>query len=211
MLVSDIISRVRGIAGDTDVLQFTDAQLMQWINDGMREIASDNQLLQKSATQTVTPGTNKYPIPTDILKFHSAIYDGNDLRFVDLETAKTEGFLTNSSGTPTTTWVWAGNLVLWPTPDAAKSLELIYTRNPAEVTAVGDVPEVPSSYHIRLVDYCLAQVAQQDDDMQRYAMKMEEFRTGVQNLKDMPEYENNMYPYMATSPVDYGYDWGYYE
>lgn len=210
MKVTDIISRVRNIAGDTDVLQFSDESIIAWINDAMREIASDNQLLQKSATQTVTSGTNKYTLPTDILKFHSVMYDNRDLRFIDFQTAKQEGYLNSDEGTPFVCWVWAGNLVLHPIPNEEKSLELIYTRNPREVEAEADVPEVPSSYHNRLVDYCLAQVAQQDGDTNLYAVKMEEFRTGVQSLKDQPEWENNQYPFINVSPADYGYYDGQY-
>lgn len=204
MKVTDIISRVRITAGDSDVLQFTDESIIAWINDAMREIAADNQLLQKSATQTVTIGTNEYAIPADILKFHSVLYEGNDLRFVDMQTAKEEGYLNNSSGTPSIVWVWAGKVTLWPTPDTEGSLKLIYTRHPTEVTAEQDTPEIPAHYHMRLVDYCLAQVAQQDDDMNRYLMKMDEFRTGVSKLVDIPEYENNQYPYMGVSFRDGG-------
>lgn len=205
MLVSDIISRVRNIAGDTAVLQFTDDSLIDWINDAMREIASDNQLLQISASQNTVVNQSEYSLPVDILKFHSVLYDGEDLRFIDLEQAKTEGYLTTSSGTPNVAWVWAGKLNLFPAPDAIKALKLIYTRNPAEVNLATDTPEIPSSYHSRLVDYCLAQVAQQDDDMNRYTIKMQEFRTGVQNLKDQPEWENNLYPMIHVSERD-GYD-----
>lgn len=208
MKVSDIISRVRNIAGDVDVLQFSDTSIIAWINDAMREIAADNQLLQKSATQTATVGQSKYPIPSDILKFHSVLYDGFDLRMIDFQTAKQEGYLNGNEGSPFVAWTWAGNLVLYPAPDEAKQLELIYTRTPVEVVGDAETPEVPAQYHNRLVDYCLAQVAQQDDDINRYNMKMAEFRTGVQAVKDLPEYEQNLYPYMNVSDRD-GYDLSY--
>lgn len=208
MKVSDIISRVRNIAGDVDVLQFSDTSIIAWINDAMREIAADNQLLQKSATQTTTVGQSKYPLPADILKFHSVLYDGSDLRMIDFQTAKQEGYLDGNEGSSFVAWTWAGNLVLYPAPDESKSLELIYTRTPVEVAGDAETPEVPAQYHNRLVDYCLAQVAQQDDDINRYNMKMAEFRTGVQAVKDLPEYEQNLYPYMNVSERD-GYDLSY--
>lgn len=204
MKVSDIISRVRTVAGDTDVLQFRDESLIAWINDAMREIASDNQLLQKSATSNTVINQGKYDIPTDILKLHSIIVDGSDLRLIDLETAKVEGYLNDDKGKSQVGWIWAGKINLYPAPDSVVNLEIIYTRSPREVDAEADTPEIPASYHGRLVDYCLAQVAQQDDDMNRYAIKMEEFRTGVQSLKDIPEWENNQYPFIHyTEGVEY--------
>lgn len=210
MLVSAIISRVRSIAGDVDVLQFTDEDIYSWINDAMREVAVDNALLQVSATQNTTVNESKYDTPANILKFHSILYDNEGLRVITFEDAKSDGYLTSAVGTPTVAWIWANKINLYPAPDAVKTLEIAYTREPVEVTQPTDTPEIPSSYHMRLVDYCLAQVAQQDDDMQRYAMKMEEFRTGVQNLKDIPEWENNLYPTINVSGRDSGWDYGEY-
>ena len=210
MKVEDIIRRVRTVAGDIEVLQFTDENIIQWINDAMREIASDNQLLQKAATSNTVADQAEYDIPADILKFHSVMYDGSDLNFINFEEAKIRGYLNSDTGTPAACWVWAGKLTLYPTPSEAKPLKLIYTRNPTEVAGDQETPEIPQSYHMRLVDYCLAQVAQQDDDINRYQLKMEEFRTGVYNLKDQPEWENNQYPYMSVGGADRGYYDGEY-
>jgi hypothetical protein len=66
---------------------------------------------------------------------------------------------------------------------------------------------LPVGYHVRLVDYCLAQVAQQDDDMNRYQLKMEEFRSGVHNLKDQSEWENDYYPMIGISARDSGQEY----
>ena len=202
MKVEDIIRRVRTIAGDIEVLQFTDENIIQWINDAMREIASDNQLLQKSATSSTVTDQAEYDIPTDILKFHSVQVDGNDVNFINLEEAKIRGYLNSDTGTPVACWVWAGKLTLYPAPSSSMPLKLIYTRQPTEVQGPPETPEVPASYHMRLVDYCLAQVAQQDDDINRYQMKMDEFRTGVVNLKDQPEWEDNQDPYISTGYAD---------
>ena len=209
MLVSDIISRVRNIAGDVEKIQFSDATIMQWINDGMREAASDNNLLQVTGTTPTVAGTNKYDIPADILKLHSIRHNGDDLRVVTLDEAQQAGYLTSEQGSPTAAWVWAGKITLYPTPAAAGSLEIDYIKTPTDVTNTGDTPIIPAMYHMRLVDYCLAQVAQQDDDLNRYQMKMEEFRTGVQNLKDQPEWEQDEYPYIGVASRDMG-DWDVY-
>lgn len=209
MKVSDIIRRVRNIAGDVEALQFKDTDIIAWINDAMREAASDNNLLQKTGTSQTVAGTNKYAIPTDILKLHSIRYDGNDLTIITLDEAKEREFLNSGEGTPAWVWVWAGNMTLYPTPNEAKTLEIDYTRHPTEIDSEQSTPEIPVMYHMRIVDYCLAQVAQQDDDLNRYQLKMEEFRTGVYNLKDQPEWENNMYPMISVSEGD-SYYYGEY-
>lgn len=210
MDVAAIISRVRRTAGDIDVLQFEDADIIRWINDAMRECASDNQLLQVRATSTTSVGTAEYGVPTDILKLHSVLVDGQKLPVVTLDEYDSHHGSTLTSGTPVGCYIWAGKITLFPIPDQSAPLVINYTRNPTEVAVATDVPELPVSYHQRLVDYCLAQVAQQDDDMTRYQMKMDEFRTGVQNLKDHPEWENNLYPTIAVAGADLGGWDGYY-
>lgn len=214
MLVSDIITRVRNIAGDTDVLQFTDDDIMRWINDAMRECAVDNDLLQKSASSTVTSGTSEYSLPTDILRLHSVKYNNQKLPILTLEEFD-EQFTTDGTdtGTPINCLIWAGVVRLFPTPDnSTDTLKIDYIRTPADVTAPANTPDLPVGYHQRLLDYCLAQVAQQDDDLGRYQLKMDEFRTGVQKLKDQGESQADLYPSISVDARDMGegaYD--YYE
>jgi hypothetical protein len=205
MLVSEIISRVRDIAGDKDVLQFTDASLIQWINDGQRECAIDNNLFQKSATSNTVVGTQEYALPADIAKLYSIKYDNSKLRVLTLEEFD-EVFESDGTerGTPINTVIWAGKARLYPVPDAVKTLKIDYISQPTEVANLNDTPALPVAYHRRLVDYCLAMVAQQDDDLNRYQLKMDEFRTGVQNLKGDNEVEQDSYPYISVDARDMG-------
>lgn len=218
MLVSEIITRVRAAAGDTDVLQFTDNDCIRWINDGMRECAIENELLQKTATSTVVNGTSDYVLPTDIAKLHSVKYDNVKLQFLSMaqfDELITGADSTNDKGTPQYALLWAGNIRLYPTPDnSTSSLRIDYQRQPVEVTATGNTPEIPVDYHRRLVDYCLAMVAEQDDDMNRYQIKMQEFKTGVQDLSENRKQETDMYPMVGISQRDMGegmWDGFYYE
>lgn len=211
MKVQDIITRVRNIAGDIDVLQFTNDQLVDWINDGVRECAVQNNLLQKRATQNLVVGTTDYNLPADILKLHSVKIDGEKIRIQTLEEFDQFTRDSTNTGMPIAAYVWAGKLTLWPKPNTVKPLIIDYTYDPVLLTVANiatDTPDLPVGYHARLVDYCLAQVAQQDDDMPRYQLKMQEFATGVQTLKDIPEWQDDLYPSISVSPRDMGTGWG---
>lgn len=212
MLVSSIMSRVRNLAGDTSALQFTDAMLVDWINDGVRECAIQNLLLQKRATTVVSLGQGDYSLPTDILKIHSVKYDGNKLRLLTLEEfdAYTGGEGTESEvGVPTIAYIWAGSLNLYPVPDNSSSaVSIDYIYNPVEVSISSldvELSSLPIQYHSRIVDYCLAQVAQQDDDMPRYQTKMLEFSTGISQIKDHSETQEDLYPFISVSSRDSGH------
>lgn len=213
MLVSDVITRVRRAAGDEDVLQFSDDDIMRWINDGVRECAVENDLLQKTATSTVTSGVDEYALPTDILRLHSVKYDNQRLPVLTLEEFDNQWTTDGTdSGTPINCLIWAGNVRLFPTPDNSTStLQIDYIHDAAQVTLATDEIPLPVGYHRRIVDYCLAQVAEQDDDMEKYQLKMAEFQTGVQKIKDQGEANADLYPSISTSARDMGEYWDYYE
>lgn len=212
MKVADIITRVRNIAGDVNVLQFTNEQVLDWVNDGVRECAIQNNLLQKRGTQTVVSGQREYSLPADVMRLHSVRYDNDKLSIRTMEEFdEVYGDSTTATGTPTVCYVWAGFLNLYPTPDnSVKQLVIDYIYDPAPIL-IADIattePPLPTSYHARLVDYCLAQVAQQDDDYNRYQLKMQEFKSGVQDLKDLPEWEYDQYPYISVDIRDMGDGW----
>ncbi len=211
MIISDIMTRVRSMASDTEQIQFSDDDLINWINDGIRECALDNQLLQKTATQNLVVGTTSYNLPTDILKLHSVKVDGAKIRVLTLAEFEALGGDSTDSGDPVVAYVWAGKINLYPKPSRVLSLVIEYTYDPAlivnDAPGKASTPALPVGYHARLVDYCLAQVAQQDDDMPRYQLKMEEFRTGIHSLKDDGTEEEDYYPMIGVSARDTGQDW----
>ncbi len=212
MLASDVIARVRATAGDTNVLQFSDATVLTWINDGIKECAVGNNLLQKRASSTTVIGTEAYNLPTDILRLHSVKVDGVKLPIYTLNEYEEyigdrDPSVTINTGSPEIAYVWANKLNLVPAPDSStKDLVIDYIYDPVQVTVVGtDLSTIiPVGYHSRIVDYCLAQVAQQDDDMGRYQLKMDEFKSGVSGLEDQPKQSEDSYPYMMVADRDMG-------
>lgn len=212
MLVREIVRRVRNSAGDVGVLQFDNLTLTDWINDAIRECVIENTLLQARATTPTVVGTFEYTLPADILRFHSIWYDRCKLKAFTLQEWEEYFSLENESGSPVGYYVYAGKLFLGPTPDAVKDLTLNYSRIPAPIAYVTspvegwnpDTPGIPETFHNRIVTYCLAQVAYQDDDYAKYDALMVEFRTGVSQLKDMKDQEDDLYPFISISARDSG-------
>lgn len=220
MLVSDIVRRVRDAAGDTNVLQFTQTTLTDWINDAVRECVLENSLLQARGSSNTVVGQSDYTLPTDIFKLHSVYYNGAKLEVLTLQEweDRYNSVDVSQNGTPVGCYVYAGSLTLFPAPDAVFELQINYTKLPTAITYNVGPPEVwtPSSptineaFHSRLVAYCLAQVALQDEDNFKYNMLMEEFRTGVRDLQHMKD-TDALYPSITVSPRDSGgmeyYEW----
>lgn len=217
MKVQEVITQVRAVVGDVTANQFTNEQLLAWINNGIRECAVNNNLLQKRGTQTTVVSQSDYTLPADVLKIHSVKYDNSLLDFITLEefnkTYPGVGSDTNSNeATPCVAYVWAGVLTVYPPPSEVKQIVIDYLYTPAlHVLAniTSDDIALPISYHQRIVDYCLAQIALQDDNLEYYGIKMQEFKTGIQELKDQPEYSYDLYPSMSVSERDMGEEVGF--
>lgn len=223
MLVSDIVRRVRDSAGDIAVLQFSNATLTDWINDAIERCVIENSLLQAKANSSTVIGQSDYTLPTDIFKLHSVWVDGYKLLVETLQqweerNASEHGATVASNSAQYSCYVYAGVLTLWPVPSAVKTIQINYTKIPAAIAYSAapegwtpDTPSIPPAFHQRIVSYCLAQVALQDEDYTKYSALMQEFTTGVINLKDTKDSEDDLYPFMSVSLRDQGEgDWSYY-
>jgi hypothetical protein len=208
MNLTTIIARVRNIVGDLNANQFSDPTLIGWINDGVRECAVENNLLQKRATSNLVSGTNEYALPADILKLYSIRVNGAKIDIYTLQDWQKQNYSETETGLPVMAYLWAGKYTLWPTPDSAYQVEVDYIYDPVDLATDGSqnaqAPPVPGSYHSRLVDYAIAQVALQDDNAELYAVKLEEFKTGIKKLEDQNESEEDLYPSISISPRDMG-------
>lgn len=208
MLVSEIATRVKRQFGDEAGAQITDADIIRWCNDAQREIAASNDLLQVIATTAVVAGTDQYTLPTDILTLRNVRYAGVKLRFLTPEESTTLiGTDTTTIGTPTHYSIFANKIDLFPAPDttSATNLQLYYTRQPVDVTVVGDTPELPLKYHNRIVEYCIAQAYELDDNYESYEKKMKVFNDGVDKLKGTAEWaDQDVYPSISVGVSDFG-------
>lgn len=206
MLVQDIVRRVREIAGDTAVLQFSNATVTDWINDATRRCVEENSLLQAKANAVLEVAKKTYTLPEDIFKIHSVLADTLKLEILSLQEFEARDYDLTAVGAPEVACVYAGNLDVYPTPKTAGILYVNYTRSPKEIRYINDgtnegyspnSPEIPVAFHSRLVTYCLAQVALQDDDYAKYQAMMSEFNTGVVDLNHLKNQTDAHYPYMT--------------
>jgi hypothetical protein len=217
MLVSDILTRVQRTFGDESGAQVDLGDVIRWTNDAQTEIAKANRLLQVTATINTVAGTASYllsGLPSPILDLQVARYDGHTLRGIAKEEA--DALLADrtaanaGTGTPAVFWAWANSIYLYPTPNAVKVLSIDFTRIPVAVVAAGDTPELPTRWHTRIVDYCLAQAYLLDDNQAAYERAIARFERRVADEKEAADWSpQDVYPYMTVAGADADY-WGYW-
>jgi len=214
LTVQDIFTRIQRTFGDEAQAQLTQADVLRWINDAQREIAVANNSLQVKTTASSVAQQQAYSLPVGILRLHSVRYNGLALESRTLEQMDeligtmdqtvAQGYPT---GTPQYYYVWAGQINLYPAPDSpiTNGLTIYYTREPVQVAALSDTPELPDQYHNRIVEYCLARAYELDENLFAANMAEQKFATGVAALKqDESEKVQEFYPFITSPAVESG-------
>lgn len=206
--VSDITTRVQRQFGDTELAQVLQSDVVNWINDAMREVAVQNDLLQVQGTAAAVANQSQYSLPATILRLRRVAYQGYSLRPISIEEADeliAGSSLTPANGYPTGVpshyWVYAGQINLFPAPAVAGSndITLYYTRQPVAVVNPADTPETPAQYDNRIVEYCLAQAWELDMNVTMSNMKNQQFQQGTDKLKGDADWENqDFYPNLTS-------------
>lgn len=182
MNVGDLKRRIQAKVGDTAGTEITAAQILDWINDGMLEIARRTQQPQATATTVSVVSQTAYTIATfaaDVLRLRSVLYDGVQLQALSQEEVDLllpDREKAARTGTPQQFWTFADQINLYPAPDAAgKSLKILYIKRPAAVAVDGDVPGIPLHMHVDLLSYVWAQVLDTIGDLDRGEREKDRF------------------------------------
>jgi len=208
LTVQKITDRVRRQFGDIGGALITDQAMYDWINDAMREIILENNLLKVRANSITVANQSNYGLPSDLLRFDHISYEGEALPSISVQeasnTVENMDDATNfPRGIPQTYWVYGNELFLYPAPTAAGvTITIYYNRNPVEITTMAGIPELPARYDNRLIEYCLAQAAEIDDDTLKNQSKLQQFRDGLEKARDEEEGPTDLYQHMGVSMAD---------
>jgi hypothetical protein len=214
-----VSDRVRRTFGDEASVQITDDDVIRWINDAQLQISVDNpELLEAVATTNIVSGQADYTLPTDLNTLRSLMYNNFRIRsltfnefneYIDgFKAPVGQGGYGNS--TPEVFMMYGSTVTLFPTPNKniTDGLRIYYAKHPAAVTTMGDSLGVPVRYHNSVVEFCLKQAYELDENPDMVAFKSNEFATQMQKLKDQEKQTTEYYPRITVLPQDdmYG-DW----
>lgn len=213
--VSDVVESVKRLFGDESGVQITDSDIIRWCDDAQREIIMNNPEVGAGvATVTVTAGQGTYPILTyvpDMMVIHSVHYNGQLLQNLTFVQAQEHIMRSNdtSSGEPLFWYEFAGVITLWPTPSVTRAsptgLTFYYSKAPSEITDTGQQLFVSDSYFKSVVDYCMAQAQELDENYAASNQKMQQFETSMQKQANRTRPEDNHYPTITLLPEDTDY------
>lgn len=216
MIVSDIMTRVRRKFGDESAVQVTDEDIIRWINDGQRRIVLKNEvLLEKTATSNSVAGQQEYDLPTDllILKFiqykesaNTAYYKLKGLTPVDFN-EYIDGWSDGGTarGVPTVFTVFSGKIIAFPTPTASVTagFKIYYNRSPVDVSSGASTPDLPLLYHDTLVNYCMQQAYEMDEDLESASGEVSKVAEDIDLLRGREDWKTQeTYPTISICAED---------
>lgn len=178
---------VKRMFGDESGVQITDVDIARWANDAQTEIVNSNKAIKAKSTISTVIDTATYDFPAvSIQQVESLHYDNSPIPNVPFAQAETQIIQSDpgnvSSGTPVFWYEWAGQITLWPKPDAVKNLTLYYTAYPEKLT--GDTSQligVPDKFYTAVVDYCLSKAYELDEDLNLTQAADARFRASLEN------------------------------
>lgn len=183
--------RVKRQFGDESGTQITDADILNWLNEGQKEIARQTGVLQARLVTDSVADQSEYAIPTNFISIRRAAFNGKVLQTITLEELDTvsDTWKNQGSGYPQRFLVWGNTIVLYPAPstDVDEALEIYYIKYPDVLETPTDIPEIPTHMHHELVRFALAQAKELDEeDSKSQAVKLE-FDTQMAQIR----YETN--------------------
>lgn len=163
---SAIITRVRSRLDETAAKFWTDADLIGWLNEALRDCGRYTRHITDTALVNLTGGVSEYTLPANIIEVENAYYlpgDGRQIPMVGMSYDNMNNawgsFNNNNQGEPQAYALWGVppslQIKLYPAPSSSLTggLSLLVTRMPNSVVVVSDTVDWPPAWEDVLDDY----------------------------------------------------------
>ena len=206
MTTAEILARVRVNIKDQSTIynrqRFTDATLINFLNDGQREGNILAWLLQDRITLPIVSGTQEYNLPADFLAtdrvlFNNVKLDQTSLSKLDTDTV---GWAAATGAVPQKYYLYRATstilgLVPKPLNPTILTLTVYYIKQPLEITSTSQTPwngwNSLTPYHSALIYYVtyrafrvMEEPTLADPYYQEWANSIEMMRKGVYTMPD---------------------------
>lgn len=163
-LASELISRVRTRLDESAPRLWTDADLLGWLNEALRDAGRYTKHITDVRTINTTASLAEYTVPADVIEVEQVKYVPGDGRQIVLSgqayDSQTWGSWQNQQvGEPRAYALWGTppslKVKLYPAPEvsATGGISMLVVRMPAPCTEVGSTVDWPPAWEDVLEDY----------------------------------------------------------
>lgn len=138
---------------DEDNSHFTDAELLDYINQGIRFLGTQMEWAEQLSETTTVTNQPTYALPDDFISLIEVFFDGTKLDLMEREdlSFKNPSWPEASAGKPVCAYKSDNaELGLFPKPDANSAgltLQIQYIKVPPELSSDAAVPDLHRAFH----------------------------------------------------------------
>jgi hypothetical protein len=207
--VGDVFTAVQRQFGDESGTQLVLADVIRWVNDGQQEIVKQNRILKAKGTANSVAGQQSLDVSgLSIFQIESLHYDGQlvpNVSFAQAEQQVSTSDVTQDQGSMPTFWYeFAGQILFYPIPSAAKPVTVYYTVAPPVYpsnVALTQLLFVPDRYFSPLVKFVMQMAYEMDEDWEASQAKEKQFTTDLDNFGEEDRTSQNM-SYSTITVID---------
>lgn len=168
------------------------------INEAQRYVTSqtDFRELFTSTDVTTANADSGYTLPTDYQRVYSVYTvdsDGTQTPLEQISPAFYDEKGTTSTGKPSYYTMYGGEIKFWPVPDGVYTVRVRYFRDPANLVATNDEPEIPDTYHHLLVNYALWHCYERENDYNAAQYHKTRFDEDIMKCRGEVQYDIDDY------------------
>ncbi len=145
---------------------FPQDMLLNHIYNASMILAQKARVIKTIETTSSVVGQRAYAFPARVISIKRVEYDSRRVDPIDLIDDDTVTLLNSadlSQGSPRFYTQWADEIYFRPIPDSIKTINIWVYKEPAAITASSTM-EIPTRYHLNIVDYLLFCMFGQDKD-----------------------------------------------
>lgn len=148
---------------------FTQAEILNLIYAACIELSSEvPELVERVYTSSTVEDQREYSFPTNTIKIKRIEYEGKKLQpitMVEDDALTLNNSATTASGTPQYYSIWNETIYLRPIPSDVGDLT-IYSYNEPQTLTISSTLEIPTMFHMGLVDFIVAEMAAKDQNLE---------------------------------------------
>lgn len=165
MTPSELELAARNRYNAVDDPHYSSAMIMDIIYQASMQLAIECHCIERTYTTTSTSGTREYSYPTNAIAIRRVEYKGQKLLPSTLERdPKSTASTATPTGTPREYAIWEDDLILFPTPNATGDTIKVFTYNEPQAVSTSSTLEVPSEYHLDMIDLILSVMYAKDQN-----------------------------------------------
>lgn len=151
---------------------FSDQELYGYLWAAQMDLAREAYAIEQLYTTSTVASQQEYSYPTNTIAIKRITYDGIKLHpfsFREDDSVTLSNAASTATGTPQYYAVWNETIYLRPIPAGVGTLKIFSYNEPQEVTNTSSL-EVPTMYHLDLVEYLLWMMASKDKNFKAAEM-----------------------------------------